>query len=189
VLQQPLADGVDVVIHSVTKYLAGHSDVLLGAVVTGTDEAGKALRQRLLTHRSLNGAIPGPMEAWLALRGMRTLHVRVERAAANAADLAGRLEGHPAVERVRYPGFGGMVAIQVRGGATAAEEVSAAVRLWTHSTSLGGVESQLERRRRYEAEAGTVPENLVRLSVGIEHVEDLWADLAAALDTVAPPAG
>lgn len=184
VLQQPLRDGVDVVIHSVTKYLAGHSDVLLGAVVTPADERGRVLRERILTHRTTHGAIPGPMEAFLALRGLRTLHVRVERASANAAELAGRLQGHPAVERVRYPGFGAMLAIEVRGGADAAEQVSAATRLWTHSTSLGGVESQLERRRRYDLEAKTVPESLIRLSVGIEHVEDLWSDLAAALDAV-----
>lgn len=184
VLQQPLRDGVDLVIHSVTKYLAGHSDVLLGAVVTPDDERGRALRERVQAHRTVHGAIPGPMEAFLALRGLRTLHVRVERAAANAVDLAGRLEGHPAVERVRYPGFGAMLAIEVRGGAEAAERVSSAVRLWTHSTSLGGVESQLERRRRYGLEAKTVPESLLRLSVGIEHVEDLWSDLAAALEGV-----
>ncbi|GAA1157632.1 trans-sulfuration enzyme family protein [Ornithinicoccus hortensis] len=182
VLQQPLRDGVDLVVHSVTKYLAGHSDVLLGAVVTPADERGRALRERVLRHRTLAGAIPGPMEAYLALRGLRTLHVRMERAAGNAAVLAGRLGDHPAVERVRYPGSGAMLAIEVRGGPEAAERVSAGVRVWTHSTSLGGVESQIERRRRYELEAVTVPENLLRLSVGIEHVEDLWDDLSRALD-------
>lgn len=182
VLQQPLLHGADVVVHSATKYLAGHSDVLLGAVVTADDGKGRALRERLHSHRTVHGAIPGPMEAWLALRGMRTLHLRLERATTSAAELAGRLASHPVVERVRYPGFGAMLAIEVRGGADAAERISAAVHLWTHSTSLGGVESQLERRRRYALEVETVPENLLRLSVGIEHVEDLWSDLAAALD-------
>ena len=184
VAQRPLEEGVDVVLHSATKYLAGHSDVLLGALVVapGRDD----LRGRLLTHRTLHGAIPGPMEAWLVLRGIRTLHLRVERATASAQVLVERLREHPAVTRVRYPGLGGMVSIEVAGGdgggADAAETVCAATRVWTHSTSLGGVESQLERRRRHPLEVETVPEDLIRLSVGVEDVEDLWADLAAALD-------
>lgn len=178
--QRPLELGADVVVHSATKYLAGHSDVLLGAVVVAGGRTD--LRERLHTHRTLHGAIPGPVEAWLVLRGVRTLHVRLERASATAALLAGRLEEHPAVERVRYPGFGAMVSIEVTGGAEAAERVTAATRLWTHSTSLGGVESQLERRRRYPLEVETVPVNLVRLSVGVEDAEDLWADLVQALE-------
>ncbi|MGM0386706.1 MAG: trans-sulfuration enzyme family protein [Actinomycetota bacterium] len=179
VVQQPLAWGVDVVIHSATKYLAGHSDVLLGAVVVAPERAD--VLERLHTHRTLHGAIPGPMEAWLVLRGVRTLHVRLERASATAALLAGRLAGHPSVERVRYPGFGAMLAIEVAGGAGPAEAVCAAAHVWTHSTSLGGVESQLERRRRHPLEVASVPENLVRLSVGIEDPEDLWVDLDQAL--------
>ncbi|MGA8046044.1 MAG: PLP-dependent transferase, partial [Dermatophilaceae bacterium] len=182
ILQRPLEDGVDVVVHSVTKYLAGHSDVILGACVSGTGGAGVELTQRLRGHRTLRGAIPGPAETWLALRGMRTLALRVERAEASAAVLAGRLREHRAVERVRYPGWGAMVSIEVAGGPEAAERACGAVRLWVHSTSLGGVESQLERRRRIPLEPGTTPENLVRLSVGIEDVEDLWADLSSALD-------
>ena len=181
-LQRPLADGVDVVVHSVTKYLAGHSDVVLGAVVT-RDEA---LRARLHSHRTLHGAIPGPMEAYLALRGLRTLHLRVERSGANAAALAKRLAGHPGVERVRYPGFGSIVSVEVVGGAETAERVASAVRLWVHATSLGGVESSLERRRRHAGEPDTVPENLLRLSVGIEDVEDLWHDLQTALQVLPP---
>lgn len=183
--QQPLSWGVDVVVHSVTKYLSGHSDVVLGAVVTPDTAAGAALHTRLHAHRSSRGAIPGPMEAWLALRGVRTLALRVERSGANAAELAQRLTSHPAVGRVRYPGFGAIVAIEVVGGADAAEHVCAATRLWTHATSLGGVESQVERRRRHPAEVASVPDNLLRLSVGIEHVEDLWRDLSTALDAVA----
>lgn len=182
-LQRPLEWGVDVVVHSATKYVAGHSDVLMGATVTPDTESGRTLHDRLHAHRSSRGAIPGPMEAWLALRGIRTLALRVERAGASAADLAARLTGHPAVTRVRYPGFGAIVCIEVAGGAQAAERVCGSTRLWTHATSLGGVESQIERRRRHAAEVATVPEDLVRLSVGIEHVEDLWRDLAQALDT------
>ena len=180
-VQQPLADGADVVMHSVTKFLSGHSDVVLGATVTAPTERGRGLQERLAHHRLIHGAIAGPVETWLALRGMRTMHLRVERATANAAVLAERLGGHPAVERVRYPGFGAVVSIEVCGGAEAAERVSAAVRLWTHATSLGGVESLVERRRRISTEPLTVPENLLRLSVGVEDVEDLWRDLDQAL--------
>jgi cystathionine gamma-synthase len=180
-LQRPLEHGADVVVHSVTKYLSGHSDVVLGAVATRDDRLLAALH----THRTLHGAIPGPMEAYLALRGLRTLHLRVQRAGDTAAELARRLTAHPGVERVRYPGFGAIVSIEVLGGPDAAERVASSVRLWLHATSLGGVESSLERRRRHASEAPTVPENLIRLSVGIEDVEDLWADLSAALPT--PP--
>lgn len=177
-LQRPLELGVDVVVHSVTKLMSGHSDVVLGAVVTSDDE----LYARLDTHRRLHGAIPGPMETFLALRGLRTLHVRLERAQANAAELADRLAGHPAVAMVRYPGFGTICSVEVAGGAAGADQVVEAVRLWVHSTSLGGVESTLERRRRWPSESHTVDESLLRLSVGIENVEDLWRDLAQALD-------
>jgi cystathionine gamma-synthase len=187
-VQRPLEHGVDVVLHSVTKYLSGHSDVILGALVTPPSAAGREVAARLVTHRLLHGAIAGPMETWLALRGLRTLHLRVERATANARQLAGRLDGHPGVERVRYPGFGAIVSIEVRGGADSAEWVCAATRLWTHATSLGGVESQVERRRRHPAEPGSVPEGLLRLSVGIEDVEDLWRDLDRALRSLGPGA-
>lgn len=188
VLARPLEDGVDVVVHSVTKYLAGHSDILMGATVTADTECGRALHTRLLEHRTLHGAIPGPMEAWLALRGMRTLALRVEASCRTAEWLAGRLREHPAVRRVRYPGSGAMLAIEVVGGADGAERVCAATGLWVHSTSLGGVESQIERRRRHAFEVATVPEELIRLSVGIEDADDLWADLDQALDRAAPSA-
>jgi cystathionine gamma-synthase len=192
--QRPLDSGVDVVVHSVTKYLAGHSDVVLGAVVT-PDEA---LRARLVEHRSLHGAIAGPFETWLALRGVRTMALRIERSQASAALLAERLLAHPAIEAVRYPGlpqdpgherakaqmngFGSIVAILVKGGAEAADMVIEALRLWVPATSLGGEESLIERRRRHVNEPASVPENLLRLSVGIENAEDLWADLAQALE-------
>jgi cystathionine gamma-synthase len=193
-LQRPLQLGADIVVHSATKYLSGHSDVLLGVTVT----ARKDLAARLTTARTLHGAIPGPWEAWLVLRGIRTLALRVERAGENAAELARRLAAHPAVARVRHPslpddpghqralsqmdGFGAIIAIEPVGGPDAAERLCALTRLWVHATSLGGVESSLERRRRHAAESDAVPEALVRLSVGIEDVEDLWADLAWALD-------
>ena len=179
-LQQPLNLGADVVVHSATKYLSGHSDLLLGAVVTRNTEIHQALDDR---RRSI-GAVPGAFETWLALRGMRTLALRVERAQANATELAARLATHRRIERTRYPGFGGMVAIEVVGGALAADLLVRSTRLWVHATSMGGVESTLERRRRWRSEPTTIPENLVRLSVGIEDIEDLWADLERALDSL-----
>lgn len=177
-LQRPLELGADVVVHSVTKYLAGHSDAVLGALVVREETTYQAFESR----RRGFGAIPGSMETWLALRGMRTLALRVERAQANAEELAARLREHPAIEEVRYPGFGGMVAAVVRGGADAADALTRSTALWVHATSLGGVESTFERRRRWAAEPDTIPEGLVRLSVGIEDVEDLWRDLSGALD-------
>jgi cystathionine gamma-synthase len=194
-LQRPIALGADVVIHSATKYLSGHTDVLLGIVVIRPGAGG--LLDAIRAQRSLRGAIPGPFEAWLALRGLRTLDLRVQRAGANAAELARRLAGHPAVKNVRHPslpqdpgherasaqmqGFGAIISIELTGGADAAERVCSATRLWAHATSLGGVESTLERRRRHATESQAVPDSLIRLSVGIEDVEDLWADLDQAL--------
>jgi len=193
-VQRPLQMGASVVLHSATKFLAGHSDVVLGAVVTRDDATYDALDR----HRRQKGAVPGPFETWLALRGMRTLHLRIQRAQANAAALAERLNDHAALERVRYPGladdpgharataqmrgYGAIISIEVRGGADAADRFCAATGLWVTATSLGGVESTLERRRRWAGEAPTIPEGLVRLSVGIEDVEDLWADLEQALE-------
>jgi cystathionine gamma-synthase len=186
-IQQPLSMGADIVVHSVTKYLAGHSDVLLGATVSADSERGRGFQEALAQHRLLHGAIAGPMETWLALRGMRTMHLRVERSSANAATLAARLQDHPAVQRLRYPGVGSIIAIEVHGGLQGAETVAAQVRLWTHATSLGGVESLIERRRRHPGEPASVPENLLRLSVGVEDLEDLWRDLDTALTHVVPP--
>ncbi len=178
VLQRPLEVGADLVVHSATKLLAGHSDVQMG-IVCGRDQS---LLGRLDRHRRLHGAIPGPMEAWLTLRGLRTLALRVERAQQTARTLAVRLAGHPAVSLVRYPGSGTIVSIELAGGLEAADRLAAGVRLWIHATSLGGVESSLERRRRWESESEAVSDSLVRLSVGIEDAEDLWADLERALD-------
>jgi cystathionine gamma-synthase len=191
--QRPLDHGADLVVHSVTKYLAGHSDVVLGAVVAATDD----LASRVRAYRTLHGAIPGPFEVWLALRGLRTLALRVERSQASAAELARRLARHPDVAEVRHPslpddpgheraarlmtGFGSILGVRPVGGADGADAVVAAVRLWVPATSLGGVESSLERRRRFATESVTVPEDLLRLSVGIEDVEDLWRDLDGAL--------
>jgi cystathionine gamma-synthase len=180
-LQRPLEMDVDLVLHSATKYLAGHSDVLMGAVVTRDDELFGVLKNR----RDLIGNSPGPMEAYLALRGLRTLHLRVERAQSNAQELVRRLGGHPAVGEVRYPGFGGIVSIVLAQGALAADLLVHKTKLWVHATSLGGVESTFERRRRWKTEPATIPDALVRMSVGIEDVEDLWADLATALDDLA----
>ncbi len=177
-LQRPLDLGADLVVHSATKYLAGHSDVLMGAVLTRDEEVYAAVKGR----RDLIGGIPGAMEAWLALRGLRTLHLRVERAQANAQELVRRLTGHRAIEEVRYPGFGGIISIVLSGGALAGDLLTHATHLWVHATSLGGVESTFERRRRWAVEPATIPEGLVRMSVGIEDVEDLWADLFQALD-------
>jgi len=200
-VQQPLSLGSDVVLHSVTKYLAGHSDVVLGALVT-SDEA---LHARLLHHRTIHGGIAGPFEAWLALRGLRTLALRIERSQASAAILAERLARHPRVGSIRYPGlptdpghqrakeqmtgFGSILCIEMApagglSGADAADRMITGLRLWLPATSLGGVESLIERRRRHTAEPLSVPESLVRLSVGIENVEDLWADLEQALATL-----
>jgi cystathionine gamma-synthase len=176
--QRPLTMGADVVVHSATKYLAGHSDAVLGALVTPDEQLYDVLKGR----RDLVGAIPGTMESWLALRGLRTLHLRVDRAESNARDLAERLRSHPHVEEVRYPGFGGIVSIVLVGGPDAADRLVRSTSLWVHATSLGGVESTFERRRRWKSEPATIPEALVRLSVGVEDVADLWADLSAALD-------
>lgn len=191
--QRPLAHGADVVVHSVTKHLAGHSDVLIGAALSNDPDLIGAIHAR----RTLGGAIPGPWEAWLALRGLRTLALRLERASANATELARRLEGHEHVAAVGYPGlsshpqhqraaaqldsFGSVLTLRPRGGKTAAQAVVESVRLWTPGTSLGGVESLIERRRRIPTEPTGVPEDLLRLSAGIENVEDLAADLFAAL--------
>lgn len=180
VFQRPLELGADVVMHSATKAISGHSDVVLGALVT----ADSGLFDQLNTRRKLLGAMPGPMELFLALRGLRTLVLRVERASANAAAIAEAFAGHPTLDEVRYPGFGTIVAF-VLPDAELAEAFIDRLSLWRHATSLGGVESTLERRRRHSGESASIPEGLVRLSVGIEHVEDLTADLRRALDGLA----
>ena len=194
--QKPLQMGADYSMNSVTKYLSGHSDVLMGSVSTNNPE----LFSKVFDVRKFHGAIPGPFEAWLALRGIRTLALRLDKAQENALELAKRLSTHPNVERVRYPGlatdphhlmaksfmkgFGAIVCIEVKGGAAMADKACESTKLVTYATSLGGVESLWERRQRWGSEAPSIPDNLVRISVGIEEIEDLWADIDQALRVI-----
>ena len=166
--------------NSVTKYLAGHSDVILGSLTV----KDPALHNRLAEARTLLGGIPGPFEAWLALRGIRTFPLRFRAAEASAKILQGKLSGHGKVSRVRYPGFGAIISFEVAGDGAAADQLCESSTLITNATSLGGVESTWERRRRWPAESESVPENLVRLSVGCEHVEDIWRDIEVALSSL-----
>jgi len=197
-LQRPLSVGADVVVHSATKAMGGHSDLLLGATVVRDGRRRHALHEA----RELGGATPGALETYLCLRGLRTLPVRLERSQANAALLAQRLSEHPEVHEVRYPGLGShpqhdraratmagagfMLTFRVRGGAARADALVANLQVLTHATSLGGIETTLERRARYPAERG-VPEDLLRVSVGCEHAEDLWQDLREALEATRRP--
>lgn len=176
-VQQPLSMGADIVMHSVTKFLAGHSDVVMGSLST----ADTALYKRLEEARRFNGAIPGPFEAWLALRGIRTFPIRFRAAESNAQQLLPRLQAHPKITKVRYPGFGAVISFEVDGSVEQTELVCASSKLIAHATSLGGVESLWERRRRWAGESTSVPEQLIRLSVGCEHVEDIWQDIEQAL--------
>jgi cystathionine gamma-synthase len=191
--QQPLLMGADIVMNSVTKYLAGHSDVVLGSLSTNNPELFKAVEDS----RKFNGSIPGPFEAWLALRGIRTFPLRFQRSSENALEIAKRLSAHPLVTRVRYPGlttdpqhakaksfmkgFGAIVSFEYDGDGAATDKVCESSKLVTYATSLGGVESLWERRRRWPIESASVPESLIRLSLGCEDVDDLWADIDAAL--------
>jgi cystathionine gamma-synthase len=175
VFLRPLERGADFVLHSATKFLGGHHDVLLGAVVAKE----RADYDRLLEFRTRSGIVAAPDPAWLLLRSLKTLRVRMEGITANATEVARRLEAHQAIERVRYPGFGGLMSFDVAGGADAARSVETSTKLIKNATSLGGVESVLETRARWEGDR--VPENLVRLSVGLEEVDELWADLEQAL--------
>jgi cystathionine gamma-synthase len=171
---RPLEHGCDYALHSATKYLAGHHDALLGAVACRRSEDAARLREV----RTRTGIVAAPDPAWLLLRGLKTLAVRIERQTATAGELAQRLAGHPFVRTVRYPGFGGLLSFDVH-DAAAAHAVETSTRLIVNATSLGGVDSTLESRHRWEPER--VPEGLLRLSVGLEPVEDLWADLETAL--------
>ncbi len=176
-VQKPLSMGADIVMHSVTKYLSGHSDVVLGSLSTNDE----ALFKRLEESRRLNGSIPGPFEAWLAVRGIRSFPVRFRAAENNAKNLVTRITQHPKVTKVRYPGFGAVISFEVDGTAEETQKVCESSLLITHATSLGGIESLWERRRRWALESPSVPEQLIRLSVGCEHVDDLWEDIQQAL--------
>ncbi len=195
VFTRPLDLGADLVVHSATKYLNGHSDVLCGALVTREEHP---LWQSIVTERQQAGALPGSFEAWLLLRGMRTLYVRVKEATANAMQIAEFLNAHASVETVWYPGlnshpgydiakrqmqggFGALLSFAVKGGKQEALKTAGRLQLITSATSLGGVETLIEHRHSVEPESNGIPENLLRLSVGIEHVDDLIADLDAAL--------
>jgi len=169
---RPLDHGADLVLHSGTKYLAGHHDALVGAVVS----RDPAVHEQLSHFRHLTGSICAPDVAWLLLRGLKTLRVRIERQTENARLLAGRLAAHPNVETVRYPGIGGLVSFDVRGDA---QTVERSTRLIKNATSLGGTETTIESRHRWEGDR--VPVNLLRLSVGVEDADELWADLEQAI--------
>jgi cystathionine gamma-synthase len=172
---RPLEHGCDLVLHSATKYLGGHHDVLLGAVVAKSPE----LASRLHDFRTRSGIVAAPDAAWLLLRGLHTLEARVRRQGETAAELARRLERHDLTSVVRYPGFGGLVSFDVADGA-AARRVETATQVIVNATSLGGVVSTMESRHRWEG--ARVPEGLLRLSVGLEPVDSLWDDLAQALE-------
>ena len=192
-LQNPLALGADISIHSVTKYLSGHSDLILGSLSTND----QALYGRLEQSRRYGGAIAGPFEAWIALRGLRTFAIRMQRSQENAMELATRLSKDSRISKVRYlglatdsyhslaksfmKGFGAMISFDVNASVEQVDLMCNSSKLITNATSLGGVESIWERRRRWATESATVPENLIRFSVGIENVDDLWADIQQAL--------
>jgi cystathionine gamma-synthase len=192
--QRPIDMGADVVLHSATKFIGGHSDLLLGAVVC-RDETQAA---SVYAYRHDHGSIPGGLESYLALRGLRTLGVRLDRAEATAGELARRLAGHPGISAVHYPGLPGdsqyglaervlpngcgpMLSFEVAASVEQTEAFLSRLRLFAHATSLGGVESLIERRARYAGDAAVVSETLCRASIGLENVEDLWTDLDAAL--------
>ena len=195
VLTKPLALGADIVMHAATKYLNGHSDLVAGTLTTRTDNEHW---QKVRKVRAQIGGTLGSFEAWLLLRGMRTLHLRVRAACASAQRVAEHFDGHSLVEAVLYPGllhfpghgiakrqmqggYGGMLSIRVKGGEAAAIAVAANTQLWKRATSLGGTESLIEHRASVEGAGTPAPADLLRLSVGIEHVDDLIADMTAAL--------
>jgi len=188
--------GADLVMHSATKYLNGHSDVLMGAVAT---KAKDERWEKLCAGHSLSGAIPSAFDSWLMMRGLRTLFVRFERQSANALKLAKALQGHDAVSHVLYPGleshpghaiaarqmtggFGGLLSIRLKGGVNAARKLAASTKVFLQATSIGGVESLIEHRKPIEGPSSPVPDDLVRLSCGIEAADDLIEDLTSVLD-------
>ena len=196
-LQQPLALGADLVMHSTTKYLGGHEDVMGGALVSKEDD-DFFRRVRLIQNNC--GAVLPPFDSWLTLRGIRTLHLRMPAHSSNAVQIARFLQDHPRVEAVHYPGledhpghaiasrqmsgFGGMLSFQVPGGEAAAMRVAARVRLFVRATSLGGTQSLIEHRASIEGDNSSTPRNLLRVSVGLENVDDLIEDLSQALEAL-----
>lgn len=199
VFTRPIAHGADIVVHSATKYLNGHSDVLAGALAAAR---GGEFWDRIREVRAQNGALLSPFEAWLLMRGMRTLEVRVREQARTAALLASRLAAHPLLSVLLYPGlashpghdiaarqmsggFGGMLSLRLKGGEAAAIATAACVKVWKRATSLGGVESLVEHRASIEGEGTPCPADLLRLSTGLEDPDDLFFDLLRALDAAA----
>jgi len=195
IFQNPLALGADLVMHATTKYIGGHSDVLGGAIVVKEQDAWA---ERILRVQILMGATQNPLDCYLLARGLKTLPIRMREQAVTALDLAQKLEKHPQIAQVHYPGLpshpqyalamkqmpmgqSAMISIQIQGDETRARQVANALTLFTQATSLGGVESLVEHRRSIEGPASTTPGNLLRLSIGLEHVDDLWADLQQAL--------
>ena len=198
VLQNPIAQGADIVMHATTKYIGGHSDIMGGAVLLKEDDEWAKRIERV---QILMGATPNPLDCYLLARGLKTLPLRMREHSANALELAKRLEKHPKVERVHYPGleshpqhglakaqmpqgFSGMIALQVKTGETETREMAGKLQIFQQATSLGGVESLVEHRKSIEGPQSTTPGNLLRFSIGLEHVDDLWADLEQALATI-----
>jgi cystathionine gamma-synthase len=198
VLQNPIAHGADIVMHATTKYIGGHSDIMGGAVLVKEDDEWAKRIERV---QILMGATPNPLDCYLLARGLKTLPLRMREHSANSLELAKRLEKHPKVEKVHYPGleshpqhalakaqmpqgFSGMIALQVKTGETETREMAGKLQIFQQATSLGGVESLVEHRKSIEGPQSTTPGNLLRFSIGLEHVDDLWADLEQALATI-----
>lgn len=198
IIQNPIALGADLVMHATTKYIGGHSDIMGGAVLVKEDDEWAKRIERV---QILMGATPNPLDCYLLARGLKTLPLRMREHSATALELAKRLEKHPKVEKVHYPGlashpqydlakeqmkqgFSGMIALQVKAGETETRDVAGKLQLFQQATSLGGVESLVEHRRSIEGPQSTTPGNLLRFSIGLEHVDDLWADLDQALNTI-----
>lgn len=199
-IQRPLDLGADMVVHSTTKYISGHSDVLGGAVIAAESAMQNGIFDRIRHIQGTYGSVPSAFDCWLTMRGIRTLHLRMQAHSQNAMDVASFLSRHPNVKAVHYPGiethngyaaaasqmtdFGGMLSFQVKGGQKQAMQVAAALRLFTRATSLGGTESLIEHRASIEGASTSTPDNLLRMSVGIENSGDLLEDLAQALGDI-----
>jgi cystathionine gamma-synthase len=198
IIQNPIALGADFVMHATTKYIGGHSDIMGGAVLVKEDDEWAKRIERV---QILMGATPNPLDCYLLARGLKTLPLRMREHSATALELAKRLEKHLKVEKVHYPGleshpqydlakeqmkqgFSGMIALQVKAGETETRDMAGKLQLFQQATSLGGVESLVEHRRSIEGPQSTTPGNLLRFSIGLEHVDDLWADLDQALNTI-----